>query len=220
MANQKHKQLAQEVTDLLRDQILDGTLMPGEWLRQERIARECGVSQMPVREALKRLAAQGLVEHLPYRGIRVVEVSKEDAEDLFFCRAYIEGRAARFAAVNMTWDEMDSLLRIREDITRAIDAQEVATYQRLNHSMHDVIIRSSRRPLVKRALDGFWTTYPSMLWPGFRDSTKNLLEKRFVDDEAEHDAIVNALKNRDPEAAEKAMRRHIQTSAATLLGSR
>lgn len=74
MTDRKHKQLAQEIADLLRDQILDGTLLPGEWLRQERIARECEVSQMPVREALNRLASQGLVEHLPYRGIRVVEV--------------------------------------------------------------------------------------------------------------------------------------------------
>ena len=65
-----HRQLAQLVTDRVRSSILEGRIRPGEWLRQERLAQELGVSQMPVREALKRLAAEGFVEHLPYRGAR------------------------------------------------------------------------------------------------------------------------------------------------------
>ena len=93
-----HKQLPQWVAERIRGEILDGRLKPGEWLRQERLAQEHGVSQMPVREALKRLASEGLVEHVPYRGVRVVEFSVADIEDLYACRAFIEGMAARFAA--------------------------------------------------------------------------------------------------------------------------
>lgn len=65
-----HKQLSQRVAERLRTAILEGQLRPGQWLRQERIAGENGVSQMAVREALKQLAAEGLVEHVSYRGVR------------------------------------------------------------------------------------------------------------------------------------------------------
>ncbi|MGD8599184.1 MAG: GntR family transcriptional regulator, partial [Anaerolineae bacterium] len=78
-----HRQLHQLVTEHLRTAILDGDLQPGEWLRQQRIADELGVSQMPVREALKALAAEGVVEYIPYRGARVVEFSSEDVADLY-----------------------------------------------------------------------------------------------------------------------------------------
>lgn len=219
MAGKKPKQLAQEITDALRRRIMEGDLQPGEWLRQERIAREYDVSQMPVREALKRLETEGLVEHLPYRGIRVVQVSIEDAEDLFYYRMAIEGRTARFAALNMTWQELENLLEIREKMSQAIQANKIAEYQELNRSFHDEIIRSSGRPLLRRSLAGLWATYPSMLWPGFRGTTKEILAARFQDDEAEHDAIVEALKQRDPDAAEEAMRHHIRTSAETLLAN-
>ena len=70
-----HRQLRHAVYEYLRTAISDGTLKSGEWLRQKRIAEELGVSQMPVREALKELVSDGLVEHIPYRGVRVIEFS-------------------------------------------------------------------------------------------------------------------------------------------------
>lgn len=215
----ERRQLADEIADALRRRISEGALLPGEWLRQERIAGDYDVSQMPVREALKRLESEGLVEHLPYRGIRVRQVSIEDAEDLFFCRVHIEGRVARYAAENMTWKELESLLVTREKITEAIQSDQVAEYQDLNRLFHDQIINASRRPLLKRSLAGLWTTYPSMLWPSFRDTTRAFLAERFNADEAEHDAIVEALKDRDPDAADRAMRNHIQTSAKALFAT-
>src|SRR5450830_532587 len=101
-----HRQLAQLVSDSVRSSILEGRIKPGEWLRQERLAREYGVSQMPVREALKRLAVEGFIEHLPYRGARVVSLTPEDVEDLYACRAVLEARAARYAALAITKDEV------------------------------------------------------------------------------------------------------------------
>ena len=67
-----HKQLRNVVAEQMRAAILNGHYKPGEWLRQERLAQDFGVSQMPVREALKELAAEGLIEHVPYRGARVI----------------------------------------------------------------------------------------------------------------------------------------------------
>ena len=84
-----HRQLRKLVADQIRAAIVDGRFKPGEWLRQERVAQELGVSQMPVREALKELAAEGLIEHVPYRGVRVVALSVEDIEDLYEHRAFL-----------------------------------------------------------------------------------------------------------------------------------
>jgi DNA-binding GntR family transcriptional regulator len=107
-----HAQLPQRVAESLRHDILEGRLKPGEWLRQERLAQEHGVSHMPVREALKQLAAEGLVEHVPYRGVRVVRFALEDVEDLYECRAFIEGLAARCAAEHITDAQLAELERL------------------------------------------------------------------------------------------------------------
>ena len=90
-----HRQLRNLVADRLRTAILNGEIKPGEWLRQEKLAAEYNVSQMPIREALKELSAEGLVEHVPYRGVRVIEFSADDIEDLYASRSFLEGKAAR-----------------------------------------------------------------------------------------------------------------------------
>src|SRR5512137_1825007 len=106
-APRSHKQLRSRVADRLRGEVLQGRIKPGEWLRQERLAGEQGVSQTPVREALRQLVAEGLLEHVPYRGIRAIEFSIEDVEDLYASRALLEGMAARFAAVHITKGEIE-----------------------------------------------------------------------------------------------------------------
>src|SRR5512135_2231954 len=104
-----HRQLRQVVADRLRSRILQGDFPAGTWIRQERIAQEMGVSQMPVREALRELAAEGLVEHAPYRGVRVTRFHPEDVVDLYACRAFVEGLAARAAAREITAEELKQL---------------------------------------------------------------------------------------------------------------
>jgi DNA-binding GntR family transcriptional regulator len=212
-------QLSEGVAEALRNRIAEGQILPGDWIRQEHIATEFGISQVPVREALRRLASEGLVEHLPYRGIRVVEVDAADADDLFACRAFAESRAARFAAERLTDDELATLSDLRRRISAAIRENRVKHYQSLNHLFHKRIIEGARRPTLERLLNGLWATHPTMLWPNFRPGTPLALEARFVDDEREHDAILAALCERDPNAAEHAMRHHILTSAATLLST-
>ena len=101
-----HKQLRNIVAEQMRAAILNGHYKPGEWLRQERLAQDLGVSQMPVREALKELAAEGLIEHVPYRGARVVVFSIDDILDLYSHRAFLESRAAFIAAEIITPNEL------------------------------------------------------------------------------------------------------------------
>ena len=159
-----HRQLAQLVTDSVRSSILEGRIKAGEWLRQERLAAEQGVSQTPVREALRQLAAEGLVEHVPYRGIRVVEFSIEDVEDLYGCRALLEGMAARFAAVHITTGELEAMTELFERMCRCKTPEDLVEYRELNRRFHSALFNASRRSFLVRTLAQLWSAFPTMLW--------------------------------------------------------
>ncbi|MDR7541769.1 MAG: GntR family transcriptional regulator, partial [Armatimonadota bacterium] len=90
------------VADVLREAILRGILLAGQQLRQDEIARELGVSHIPVREALRQLEAEGLVRLRPYRGFEVSELSPEEVEELYEIRIPLECQALRLAFPHLT----------------------------------------------------------------------------------------------------------------------
>lgn len=212
-----HQQLAHWIADRLRADILEGRLKPGEWLRQERIAREQGASQMPVREALKRLVAEGLVEHVPYRGVRVVQFTVEDVEDLYACRVFVEGMTARFAAAQITDDEIRELTDLHTRMIRCETPQELPEYRELNRRFHALIFNASRRSYLVRSLGQLWAAFPTMLWSNIPHAATASAPGRDEADAEEHDAIVRALTARDPDAAERAVRLHIHAAGQALL---
>lgn len=211
-----HKQLRHWVADRLRAAILEGKLGPGQWLRQERLAQEYGVSQMPVREALKELAAEGLVEHVPYRGVRVVEFSAEDVEDLYAQRAFLEGRAARAAAQNITADELAELKELHAQMKKRLAPRHLAEYRDLNRRFHQTICAASRRAYLIRTLNQLWAAFPSMLWSNFVQTANIPLPERDATDMQEHEAIIAALEKRNAQEAERVMRYHIETAGRQL----
>ena len=117
-----------------------------------------------MREALKLLASEGLVEHVPYRGVRVVELSREDVEDLYATRALVEGRAARFAAQRISRAEVDELERLHEAMVACVTPRDLARYRELNRRFHTLIFEVSRRSHLVRTLAQMWAAFPTMLW--------------------------------------------------------
>jgi len=218
-APRSHKQLRSRVADRLRGEILQGRLKPGEWLRQERLALEQGVSQTPVREALRQLAAEGLVEHVPYRGICVVEFSIEDVEDLYACRALIEGMAARFAAVHITAGELEEMGELFERMCRCRTPEDLVEYRELNRRFHSAIFTASRRSFLVRTLAQLWSAFPTMLWSNVPRVATESAPERDEPDVVEHGAIVAALCAHDPGAAENAVSRHIEAAGGSLLAA-
>lgn len=214
-----HKQLAHHVADRLRAEILEGRVKPGEWLRQQQIALEQGVSQMPVREALKQLAAEGLVEHVPYRGARVVQFTVEDVEDLYACRLFIEGMAARYAAQSITEEELREVTDLHHRMVRCAMPEQLAEYRELNRRFHQVIFGASRRSYLTRTLAQLWAAFPTMLWSNIPLVARSSAPGRDAPDAAEHEAIVRALTARDPDAAELAVARHIAAAGEALLAA-
>lgn len=212
-----HKQLRRVVAERLRAEILGGTLKPGEWLRQERVAQEYGVSQMPVREALKELAAEGLVEHVPYRGVRVVAFSADDVADLYAARGFLEGMAARAAAEHITSEELAELRDLQAQMGTRQAPEALAEYLELNRRFHQLICTASRRAYLIRLLNQIWAAFPTMLWGNVAAATEISLPERNASDLAEHPEILDALARHDADSAERLIRQHIASTGAELV---
>ena len=213
-----HRQLRKLVADQLRAAILDGHFKPGEWLRQERVAQELGVSQMPVREALKELAAEGLIEHVPYRGVRVVTLSVEDIEDLYEQRAFLESRAAEKAAESISEGELAELKAMLAEM-ESLPPEQITQYRKVNRNFHEMIFHISRREYLIRTLTQMWEAYPTMLIGNFAETARQPLPQRDEQDQMEHRAIVAALEAHDGKRAGEAMKAHILSAAGHLLES-
>lgn len=212
-----HKQLRNVVADQMRAAILNGHYKPGEWLRQERLAHDFGVSQMPVREALKELAAEGLIEHVPYRGARVIVFFINDIFDLYTHRAFLESRAAFIAAEIISSEEIAILEQLQVEMEENGAPEAVIKYRELNRKFHQHIYQASQREYLIRTLNQIWATFPTMLIANFAATAIQPLPERDAVDVAEHRAIVSALKLRDASAAEQAMRKHILVTAEHLV---
>lgn len=201
----------------MRAAILDGHYKPGEWLRQERLAHDFGVSQMPVREALKELAAEGLIEHVPYRGARVIVFSINDILDLYCHRAFLESRAASIAAEVVTPEEISALEDLQSEMEGYVAPEAVIKYRELNRKFHQSIYQASRREYLIRTLNQMWAAFPTMLIANFAATAVQPLPERDAVDVAEHRAIISALEAHDPAAAEQAMKKHILVTADQLV---
>jgi len=213
------KQLRQWVLERLRNDILEQELKPDEWLRQERLAQKYGVSQTPVREALKHLAAEGLVEHVPYRGIRIVSFSLQDAEDLYSYRAVVEGMAARFAAKAMIEAEAEEIQSLHARMLACPMPEGLHEYRELNRRFHETITDASGRTLIIRMIKQVWVAFPTMLWSNVPGIALSSLPERDEPDAAEHAEIVAALIAHDPDRAEAAVRAHIESAGRTLINA-
>jgi len=171
---------------------------------------------MPVREALKELVAEGLLEDIPYRGVRVIQYAVEDIADLFAMRSFLEGRTAHTAASLISKSELEFLASLVDKMKSAVASGEIVTYRQLNRQFHETIYRASKSYFLIQILDRLWSTYPTMLPGNFPQTANNPIPVREERDDSEHRLIVAALEKHDPETAEKLMSEHIQNAGKEL----
>ena len=150
---QLHKQtLAEATAEALREAILDGRLKAGEWLRQETLAEEMGISQMTVRDALNQLAGEGMAVRIPYKGVRVVSLSVEDIENMCTIRALLEGLASELAAEYITPEELDQMRKLLPESTINAEMESMEGARHANRKFHEIAIRACRRPFLIQLL--------------------------------------------------------------------
>jgi DNA-binding GntR family transcriptional regulator len=213
----------EEITGVLKDAIMTGEIPPGTLLRQDSLSEELGVSRTPVREALRHLAAQGLVTVEPNRGARVRLPSHEELKEIFLIRAELEALAAQLAVTQITRAELKDLRAADRHIARLTQALKRANgelelrwhtheWNRANIAFHEVILAAARAPLLS-------SMTRTLLLPGPLEwviwGNKPDLDEMYDSFVLQHHAIVVAFEQKDPAVRELA-KQHILDSLALL----
>jgi DNA-binding GntR family transcriptional regulator len=200
MRTAKDDTIAVRISKVLADRIIAGALEPGSRLGQDHIAEEFGVSHVPVREAFRRLEAQGLVVSEPRRGVRVAGFSLDEVREVAEMRAALEVLALRNAAPHLT----KALLDHAEEINRAGDrAKDVQTWEEANRTFHRLILTPCGMPRLLKAIDDLHTASARFLFSGWRAEWDAPTDR-------DHKAILAALRTGEVEAAASVLARHVQ----------
>jgi DNA-binding GntR family transcriptional regulator len=205
-----NRTLWEQVRDRLREDILAGRLQPGSELSEVALAREFGTSRGPLREALGRLASEGLVTITPRRGAVVAQLSRDEFIDAYQVREALETLAVRLAVPLMSDAEIAHLRELCELMDRAARDDEVRVFFDTNNSFHEALVRGSRnRKLhdVHRILVGQMVPY----LPRSLELRGNLQQSV-----AEHLAILAAIEERDAERAAQLLADHIEVPQRVL----
>jgi DNA-binding GntR family transcriptional regulator len=194
----------------LRAEILAGRLLPNERLVELELSERLGIGRAAVRTALVRLEAEGLITRERHRGAKVRLVDEDEAIEILEARAVLEGLGTRHAALNATPADVDALHAILAEMRRRLDAGDLLGASDENGVLHRRLLAIGRHGIVERLISMLNSQvvrfqYRTILVPGRPEQSY-----------AEHVAIVAAVADRDPVAAEAAMRRHLSNVAAAL----
>jgi DNA-binding GntR family transcriptional regulator len=198
----------------LRQAIMTQVFLPGERLNVRDLAHTLGVSLTPAKEALGRLAIEGLVEIRPRSGTFVTDISTEDLAETFDLRAAIEGLAAERAIARLTTQDVARLDAILEALAHPVETErDRVAHERANRELHDFIIqRSGSRRIVQ-----LYESLNAHIKIARIHRSHERWHSRLGDEHAEHTEIVDALKARDPDRARRALRQHIDRAAENLI---
>ena len=196
------EQLADRAYFGLRDRIVDLRLPPGSTLREDELMREMGIGRTPLREAVKRLALEHLVEVRPRRGTMVTDVHAEDIASFAEVRAELEPHAARLAAERMP-DELREEAALLTAELEAAEGEDAEALMRLDERIHRLAWRASGNPYLEATLEGYWAL-SLRVWHLVLDRVPSLPGAVH-----EHGALLDALLSGDGARAEAVMREHV-----------
>jgi DNA-binding GntR family transcriptional regulator len=193
------------VATMVKKSILDGKYVPGQRLVEVDLIRETGESRAHVREGLRHLRAEGLVEIEDYRGAVVKRITRKDIYLAGRVREALEGLAARqIAERSLTDDERDALSALRAKLVSATEREDYAGYTAANEELHQFIIRASNNPYLDNVLDKLRVVVrQTHHFAAYRS-------KAFFAGNVEHLAIIEAILHGHPDVAESMMRMHVR----------
>jgi len=202
--------LYQEVAERLRQRIFAHELTPGTWIDEQKLAEQYGISRTPLREALKVLASEGLVELKPRRGCYVTEISRQDLDDIFPLMAMLEGRCASEAVSRATPEDIGTLREIHERLEQSAREGKIDAFFEANQEFHRKIQElSGNRWLLSVIQDLRKVLKLSRLH-------SLSLEGRLQQSLEEHRAIMAAMEAGNPAAAEGVMHDHLLSGRSAL----
>lgn len=206
----RRRVLREDINNYLQQAIINGNIRPGERIVETRIAKELGVSQAPIREALRELELMGLIETVPFQGAFVKKLSKKDLWDTYQVRALLEGLAAKEAALKITKRELDRLEELTKRMESASQRGRVKEFVELNIAFHRQILEASGNKLLYKLWNivhlGQWTSITTQIT---QRSLPELAER--------HELILEKLKVQDALGAEQSAQHHIQEMMEDIL---
>jgi DNA-binding GntR family transcriptional regulator len=202
--------LHDEVAAKLRERIFDGVQAPGSFIDELGLCGEWAISRTPLREALKVLAAEGLVRHEPRRGCFVNQITERDLDEIFPVMALLEGRCAYEAASNATDPDLAALEQMHDRLNRCAKSRRINDYYQANFAIHEAIITLANNRWLAQVIGDLrkivkLARLQQLHAPGRLDQSLS-----------EHMAVFAALKARDAEGAEAAMRTHLTRQRVAL----
>jgi DNA-binding GntR family transcriptional regulator len=204
------RSLRLDVETHLMGLIHDGQLRPDDRISEVEIARSLGISRTPVREAMIRLAAAGLLRHVPRRGTFLARLGHDEARQVSDVREHLESYAASLAAARVDGDVLDALGRIVSEMADAAEREDWTTALRLNVDFHRAVVQASGNQVLYR----LWNSVNPYVWlltPLARPGR----DPQMADIAARHRVLVEALASRMPERADAAFRHHVRAALRT-----
>lgn len=203
----------ERVADVLKAQILDGRLAPGQRLISKDIAQELGISRGPLREAFRRLAADRLVDLIPNRGAVVRRLAPEEIVHLFQIREALEGQAARLAAQHINEGNNRALFeKIAEEARQLAGKYEMQPFIEHNRRFHQAVVSISQNPELAELIDRYQL---AVFMPLLRSAVGT--DKLIQDSMQQHAEIARAILAGNPDHAYQAMKQHLWHSANGML---
>lgn len=198
--------LSEQIENALKEELLKGRFAPGEKISIEALAEEWGVSNTPIRDAMRRLEKAGMLKVVPRRGVYVATINQQDFKHVFDLRIALECLAVRTATTQIPEEEVHALLKIYEESERRLhenqDRDFLITH---DHLVHDVIVQYCGNP---KLIEYMQDLHNLSIWA---QGTMNARQPdSFEKALPEHLAIARALQIRDTDAAEATLRSHLE----------
>lgn len=203
--------LHEQVALQLRQMLVEGQITPGAKLNERELSEELHVSRTPLREAIKMLAAEGLVELLPNRGAIALHLSREDVLNTFEVMAGLEGQSGELAAQRITDDELSNIKALHYEMLAAYTRQDLSAYYRLNAEIHRAINAAAKNPVLTATYNQVNARLQALRFRSNQDGEK---WARAVQ---EHGAMVAALEARDSAAMREVLLMHLQHKREVVL---
>jgi DNA-binding GntR family transcriptional regulator len=201
-----------QVVEAIVERVKLGRYVPGQRLVEADLTVDLGVSRGPLREALSRLASQGLLDLSPHRGAVVRRLTRTDVEELFALRELLEGEAARLAARNINVvGARATFTSLSRSMRSYRTAKDWRSYMDANTALHDAIVEASGNSLLQQMVDQLSTQ-------SFRIQFRSTVDGRpLLESVRDHEAILTAILAGDEDAARQRMQEHVRRSGQEAL---
>ena len=207
LADALPRSLAEKAYQLLVTRITRLDLPPGSVLAEKTLIEELGIGRTPIREALQRLAIEGLVEHLPNRGMFVADITAESVQQIYEFRSLLDGYAASLAASRANAGEIQELRHLHKDLLRATEDDDIDRYVTLDRRFYAVLAAAARNAFVAEAVPRIFNLH-LRLWFFISKKIGGWHSIAASHEEMTRD-VVEAVTRRDADGARRAMEMYI-----------